>query len=45
VSNTWGLPTEPWVFAVDRNGIVAGSYEGVISQQELSDIIAKIAAS
>jgi hypothetical protein len=45
VSNAWGLPTEPWVFAVDRNGIVQGSFEGVISQQELSDIIAKIAAS
>lgn len=45
VSNAWGLPTEPWVFAVDRNGIVQGSYEGVISSQELSDVIAKIAAS
>ena len=45
VSNAWGLPTEPWVFAVDRNGIVQGSFEGVISQQELTDIIAKIAAS
>ena len=45
VSNAWGLPTEPWIFAVDRNGIVQGSYEGVISQQELGDIIAKIAAS
>jgi hypothetical protein len=45
VSNAWGLPTEPWIFAVDRNGIVQGSFEGVISQQELTDIIAKIAAS
>jgi hypothetical protein len=45
VSNAWGIPTEPWVFAVDRNGIVQGSFEGVISQQELSDVIAKIAAS
>lgn len=45
VSNAWGIPTEPWIFAVDRNGIVVGSFEGVISQQELTDIIAKIAAS
>lgn len=45
VSNAWGLPTEPWIFAVDRNGIVAGSYEGIITPQELSDVIAKIAGS
>ncbi len=45
VSDAWGLPTEPWIFAVDRNGIVQGSFEGVISQQELTDIIAKVAAS
>lgn len=44
-ANAWGLPTEPWVFAVDRNGIVQGSYEGVVSQQELADVIAKIAGS
>ncbi len=45
VSNAWGLPTEPWIFAVDRNGIVQGSFEGIITPQELSDVIAKIAAS
>ncbi|HEY4754346.1 MAG TPA: hypothetical protein VIH37_13750 [Candidatus Limnocylindrales bacterium] len=45
VSNAWGLPTEPWIFAVDRNGIVQGSFEGIVSQQELQDVIAKIAAS
>jgi hypothetical protein len=45
VSNAWGLPTEPWIFAVDRNGIVQGSFEGIVSQQELQDAIAKIAAS
>lgn len=44
-SNAWGLPSEPWIFAVDRNGIVQGSYEGIVTQQELSDAIAKIAAS
>jgi hypothetical protein len=45
VSNAWGLPTEPWIFAVDRNGIVQGSFEGIITPQELSDVIAKIAGS
>ena len=44
-SNAWGLPSEPWIFAVDRNGVVQGSFEGIVTQQELSDVIAKIAAS
>lgn len=45
VTNAWGLPTEPWIFAVDRNGIVQGSFEGIVTAQELQDAIAKIAAS
>jgi hypothetical protein len=45
VSNAWGLPTEPWIFAVDGNGIVQGSFEGIVTPQELSDVIAKIAGS
>jgi hypothetical protein len=45
VSNAWGLLTEPWIFAVDRSGVVQGAFEGVISQQELQDAIAKIAGS
>jgi len=44
-SNAWGLPSEPWIFAVDRNGIVQGSFEGIVTQQELTDVITKIAGS
>ncbi len=44
-SNAWGLPSEPWIFAVDRNGIVQGSFEGIVTAQELSDAITKIAGS
>ena len=29
VTNEWGLYFEPWIFAVDRDGIVRGSYEVV----------------
>jgi hypothetical protein len=36
----WGLPTEPWVFAVDRNGRVAARIEGAFSADELNDAIA-----
>lgn len=45
VSNAWGLPSEPWVFAVDGNGIVQAAFEGVVSQGELSGAIKAIAAS
>lgn len=41
-TNTWGLLTEPWIFAVDRNGIVRGSYEVIASDAELESVIAEI---
>ena len=31
----WNLPTEPWVFAVDRRGRVAARIEGAFSAKEL----------
>jgi len=31
----WGLPSEPWIFVVDRDGIVTGSFEGIVSEEEL----------
>ena len=41
----WGILTEPWVFTVDADGIVQGSFEGVIGEDELSAAIEVIAAS
>jgi hypothetical protein len=38
ISDQWGLLSEPWTFAVDRNGVVQGSYEVLASQQELDAI-------
>jgi hypothetical protein len=35
----WGLPTEPWVFAIDRRGRVAARLEGAYSARELEDAI------
>ncbi|MEW5990976.1 MAG: hypothetical protein AB1736_06475 [Chloroflexota bacterium] len=35
----WGLLSEPWVFVVDGEGIVTGSFEGVIVDAELSAAI------
>ena len=33
------LPTEPWAFAIDRNGKVAARLEGAFSERELSDAV------
>jgi hypothetical protein len=35
ITNQWGLLSEPWVFAVDGDGIVRGSYELIVSDAEL----------
>jgi hypothetical protein len=37
----WNLPTEPWVFAIDRNGRVAARIEGAFSARELEAALAK----
>jgi len=44
VTNQWGLLTEPWIFAVDRAGIVRGSYEVTVSDAELDAVFAEITA-
>jgi hypothetical protein len=31
----WGILSEPWLFTVDGDGIVRGSFEGVVSDAEL----------
>mgnify|MGYP000545352862 CR=1 FL=1 len=33
--NTWGLPTEPYIFVVDRDGNVSAKFEGIASADEL----------
>lgn len=37
----FGLPTEPWLFAIDRQGKVAARIEGPFSPGELEDALAK----
>jgi hypothetical protein len=44
ITNQWGLLSEPWIFAVDRSGIVRGSYEVTITPAELSAILPIISA-
>jgi hypothetical protein len=44
-ADAYGIPTEPWLFLVDRDGNVAGSYEAVVGEQELVDAIRSVTAS
>jgi hypothetical protein len=44
VTNEWGLLSEPWIFAVDRTGIVRGSYEVTITPAELDAILPVLSA-
>ena len=44
VSDEWGLLSEPWIFAVDRNGVVRGSYEVLASPAEFDAIFPVLTA-
>lgn len=43
-TDEWGLLSEPWIFVVDRDGIVRGSFEGVVGQPELEQALAEVEA-
>jgi hypothetical protein len=43
ITNQWGLLAEPWIFAVDGDGIVRGSYELIVSEAELDKALDAIA--
>ena len=40
----WGLPSEPWVFFVDRLGVVADRFEGAVDHSELEESLAQLVA-
>ena len=44
-NDQWGIVSEPWVFTVDRTGIIRGSFEGIVGTDELKAAIAQIAGS
>jgi hypothetical protein len=41
-TNEWHLPTEPWVFVVDRNGVVTRSFMLIFSDEELDAAMAEV---
>jgi hypothetical protein len=42
-TNEWGLLSEPWIFVVDADGVVRGSFEGVVADAELERVLAEVA--
>lgn len=40
--NEWHLPTEPWVFVVDRNGVVTRSFMLIFSDEELDQAMSDV---
>jgi hypothetical protein len=39
----WRLPTEPWIFVIDADGIVRARFEGAVSVDELERAVAEVA--
>jgi hypothetical protein len=42
--NEWKLPTEPFTFVVDRNGVIRAKLEGAFSAGELSSAVEQVTA-
>ena len=41
-TNEWHLPTEPWVFVVDRDGVVTDSFMLIFSDEELDKAMSAV---
>lgn len=41
---TWNLPSEPWLFLIDGQGLIAARYEGGITAEELTPAIENLLA-
>jgi hypothetical protein len=39
----WGIPTEPWLYVTDANGIVTAAFEGAVSDAELREALDAVA--
>lgn len=40
----WGLPSEPWVFVTDSDGVVTARFEGAMDPQELREALVDLPA-
>jgi hypothetical protein len=39
----WSLPSEPWIFFVDRSGTIVERFDGIATAEEIEGGIAKLA--
>ena len=39
----WGLPTEPWTFIIDKEGLVQAKFEAFATLGELADSLEQVA--
>jgi hypothetical protein len=44
-TDEWGTLSEPWVFAVDGDGIVRGSFEGLVTDDEFAEVFKAISGT
>jgi hypothetical protein len=35
----WNIQTEPWIFVVDRHGLIAGKFEGITGRAEVEAVL------
>ena len=41
----WGLESEPWIFAIDRDGLIADRLESLVSAEELEQVATGLLAA
>lgn len=44
-TSDWRLQTEPWVFVVDRQGKIAGKFEGIMARDEVEAVLQQALAA
>ena len=45
IVSEWGLTSEPWVFLVDKQGNIAGKFEGIVTADELDAAVTPLLAT
>lgn len=41
----WQLPSEPWVYIIDADGVVVAAFEGAVNDDELTSVLDRFAGS
>lgn len=41
----WQLPSEPWVYVIDAEGVVVAAFEGAVNDDELTSVLREFASS